>query len=77
MALIRPEEPASRKIKQILAIKWGKFYAPSEARGKSAESRAARLAYCSAVCFRQITSLNDLTMGEAVRIRDSLDAREG
>ena len=74
MPLIRPEDPAPRKMLQLLAIKWGTVFVPSQAKGAAAESRAARLAYCSAVCFRPISSMNELTMAEAVLIRNSLDS---
>ena len=74
MPLLNSTDPASGKIKQILAIKWDAIYARKYAGGDAAAQREARLLAASGILGRDLESFNSLTMGEAVKLQRAFDA---
>jgi len=75
MQLLNATDPASGKIKQILAIQWGVIFARAFPEGDTKASREARLSHASVVLGHDIASFNDLTMAEAAKLRRAYDKR--
>jgi hypothetical protein len=73
MPLLKPSDPASPKILQILAIQWGVIFARKYPGRDAGEQREARLLYASAILGRDIESFKALTMGEAVKLQRAFD----
>jgi len=70
MSLLKPEDPASPKILQLLGIGWGEIYPHLNPESPSAkDSRARRLEFTAAFLGRQVESHRALTMAEAVSLR--------
>jgi hypothetical protein len=70
--MLKPNDQASGKIKQIIAIQWGKIYAAHAQEPSAADSRKKRLILVSGLIGRAVRSLNDLTMVEAVQVKKEL-----
>jgi hypothetical protein len=70
MALLKPEDPASPKILQLLGIAWGEIYPHLELENRTAkDSRARRLDFTESFLGRRVETHKALTMAEAVRLR--------
>ncbi len=70
--MLKPEDPASPKILQLLGIGWGEIYPhlnPFPENHSAKDSRARRLEFTAAFLGRQVESHKALTMAEAVRLR--------
>jgi len=70
MSMLKPEDPASPKILQLLGIGWGEIYPHLNPETPSAkDSRARRLDFTESFLGRRVESHKALTMAEAVRLR--------